>query len=668
MSKINIQGTIDNIRSKSNVYTPLVEAVVNAIDSIKIGNIQNGQITIIVKREQTIFEDNSLANIESIEIHDNGIGFTQENRDSFDTLYSLLKKKDLGGKGFGRFMYLKYFSDVRIESHYKGLDEIFYHRKFTFGKKDEIIVNESNEPSNLTNNSTTLYLNNLQQDKSLDKELETIARKLLEKLLIFFINEDFGCPEIILKEFDNSNQINLNRYLKGDHGIRLLATKDFELKSSDGEKKESFIVKIFKIYFSKIESKIILTADNREVTESSLHNYVPEFEDEFYDEIDNGKRITRKNYVIKTYVLGDYLNSSVSLERESFNFDKDKVDLMYNFSQLDVERAAAMTTKEAFISDVKLRAEKKQKRIYDYINTEAPWHKSYIADVDLTLFAYNSSPEKIEMELQKYKFHKEQETKKDIQSLINATEDSEFDTRINDVMNNVTEMGKSDLAHYVCTRKIVLQVFEELRKRNEDGKANLEKDIHSLIYPMNRDSTNTDYEQHNLWLLDERLVFSEYIASDRKISKQLGALDEPDLLIFDIKKSYRNGDNEFSNPLTIFEFKRPKRNHYTQDDDPVLQIGRYLDKIRQGKYEMPEGVEVIKVNDSTPIYAYVVCDIVDKIHDFARQHQLTVSADQEGYFGFHSGYKMYIEIISFKKLLKDAILRNKIFFKKLQME
>lgn len=668
MSKINIQGTIDNIRSKSNVYTPLIEAIVNSIDSIKARKNKDGEVTIIVKRESTLNFEDSLANILSIEIQDNGIGFTKENRDSFDTLYSLHKKKDFGGKGFGRFMYLKYFSEARIESNYKENDKKFYFRKFSFGKKDEIIVLEKNETSKEEINLTKLFLNNLQKDKSFDKELETIARKLLEKLLIFFINDNYICPKIILREGDNSKQIILNEYLNSDNEIKLIQTKEFSLVNKDTKEEKIFIAKIFKIFFSKTESKIILTADNREVTESSIHTYIPEFEDEFYDEIEKGKNIVRKNYVVKTYVLGEYLNDSVSLERESFNFDKEKTDGLYQHSQTEIERAAALLTKEVFSKDVKYRAEKKQKRIYEYINNDAPWHKTYISNVDLSSFGYNASEEKIELELQKYKFSQEQETKKEIQQLIHTSENDEFKSRINDIMNKVSELGKSDLAHYVCTRKVVLQIFEELRKRDEDGKANLEKEIHSLIYPMNRDSTDTSYEQHNLWLLDERLVFSEYIASDRKISKKKDALGEPDLLIYDVKKSYRNGDNEFSNPLTIFEFKRPKRNIYTQDDDPILQIGRYLDKIRAGKYEMPEGVEPIKVNEYTPVYAYVVCDLVDKIHDFARQHQLTISPDKEGYFGFHTGYKMYIEIFSFKKLLKDATLRNKIFFKKLQIE
>jgi hypothetical protein len=667
MSKINIQGTVDNIRSKSNVYTPIVEAIVNSIDAIIASGNADGQIIITVLRDQTLAFDDTLPNIKSIEIEDNGAGFNQENRDSFDTLYSL-SKKDAGGKGFGRFMFLKYFSDVRVESNYVEKDQKSYIRKFRFGRKYEIIVDETIEQVNHIKQQTIIFLSDLYSDRHFDKELETLARKLLEKLLIFFINENFTCPKIILRESDNSKQIVLNDYLQADSEIQLLHTEIFELENLQSKKKEKFTAKIFKIYFSKSESKIILTAHNREVTEASLHSFVPEFEDEFFDEFSKGGKVVKKNYVVKTYVLSDYLDANVSIERESFNFSKDKADQYYPFPQSIIEQESANVTKKVFDDDVKTRALKKAKRINEYVSTSAPWHKAYIQHVDFSQFPFNATDERIELELQRYKFLREQETRTDISHLMSTTEEAEFSERLNAVVAKVTEIGKSDLAHYVSNRKVVLQVFEELRKRTDEGHASLEKEIHSLIYPMNRDSTNTGYEEHNLWLLDERLVFSEYVASDRKMSTSKEALDEPDLVIFDTRRAYRSGENEFSNPLTIFEFKRPKRTHYTQDDDPILQIGNYLKKIKAGKYEMPEGIEPIKVNDNTPVYAYVICDLVDRIHEFASIHQLTISPDEEGYFGFHRGFNMYLEILSFRKVFKDSMLRNKIFFKKLHLE
>ncbi len=73
---------------------------------------------LIVKRSPVLeFDGGGLAPVQSLEIVDNGVGFTQSNRDSFDTYYSDLKS-NMGGKGFGRFMYLKYFDQCNQLGHF----------------------------------------------------------------------------------------------------------------------------------------------------------------------------------------------------------------------------------------------------------------------------------------------------------------------------------------------------------------------------------------------------------------------------------------------------------------------------------------------------------------------------------------------------------------------
>jgi nitrogen-specific signal transduction histidine kinase len=103
------------MKPNTTVYTPIVEAVVNAIEAIDCSGVTDGKIAIRVRRSGQIELDGSLADITSFQIDDNGVGFTDEQRDSFDTLYSDLKLTQ-GGKGFGRFTYLKYFGTVRVES------------------------------------------------------------------------------------------------------------------------------------------------------------------------------------------------------------------------------------------------------------------------------------------------------------------------------------------------------------------------------------------------------------------------------------------------------------------------------------------------------------------------------------------------------------------------
>jgi hypothetical protein len=50
MSNVNVKRLVENIRSGTNIYTPLVELVVNAIQAIDAKGIQNGLVEIEVLR------------------------------------------------------------------------------------------------------------------------------------------------------------------------------------------------------------------------------------------------------------------------------------------------------------------------------------------------------------------------------------------------------------------------------------------------------------------------------------------------------------------------------------------------------------------------------------------------------------------------------------------
>lgn len=217
MSRINIRGTIDNIRSKSNIYTPIIEAIVNSIQSIVLKQIDNGKIEIILHREKVLDIESTIPSVKSIEIRDNGIGFTQENRDSFDTFYSEYKRS-IGGKGFGRFMYVKYFNNVFINSVFRDNDQSLKSRYFRFGREYEIIVDEKIEPSTAVETYSVVTLENIKSGQNFEKQIETIARRILDKILIYFINDTFTPPTIILKEAEGNHSIVLNDFLTGYNG------------------------------------------------------------------------------------------------------------------------------------------------------------------------------------------------------------------------------------------------------------------------------------------------------------------------------------------------------------------------------------------------------------------------------------------------------------------
>lgn len=669
MSKINIDRIVKDIKSKTTSLTPVIEAVCNSIDAIGPERT-DGVIDIIVKRtgQRSLNLDNAhtLSDIVSIDIADNGIGFTEENKDSFDTYRSGFKMSK-GGKGFGRFMYLKYFNNVSIESVFCENDK-YKQRSFTFGHADEIIENEQIidiESNPDLHTGTVLHLSSI-KSFDLDKGLEVIARKLVERLLVFFVTGGKYTPKITIKEEDESNSIVLNDYIGENSDIQQIGKdENFTIKGCENE--WDFVVKIYKIYYSAITNKICLTANFREVTESALHNYVPEFKETMFEITENG---TQKNYMIKAYVQGKYLDDNVTTERDGFNFGKED-DIYSDLSERQIMKTTSLIIKKYFSDDIEKRYNDKKQKVEHYVYTTAPWNKTLLKDVDMESIPIGISDFDLEMRFQKIKFDKEQNARialKELQNRYSDTEDdsdSSLEDEVNEILKNVTETAKNDLAHYVCQRRRIIELFDDLRKRIDGGKSHKESEMHNLIFPMIKDDREVEYEEHNLWLLDERFNFTQYIASDKVISSS--DHKEPDLAIFyESGLFYRNGDNAITSPIAIVEFKRPKRSNYPDEENPINQALRYAGKILAGKYEMPEGLEEVIVDKSvTPVYIYIVCDIVPKIQEFADLAGLALSPDRQGYFGYNSKYNAYIEIKSFKKVIEDAKMRNQIFFKKL---
>jgi hypothetical protein len=216
-------------------------------------------------------------------------------------------------------------------------------------------------------------------------------------------------------------------------------------------------------------------------------------------------------------------------------------------------------------------------------------------------------------------------------------------------------------------RKCVLDLFSKSLEIGADGKHKSEGEVHDIIMPRKKDSEELNYDAHNLWILDERLNFTSYVSSDKPLQS---SGDRTDITVYNRRVAYR-GDNEASNPITIFEFKKPQRDDFADPssrEDPVQQIIRYVNQIREGKFRTPTGRDIL-VNDTTPFYGYVVCDLTKKVKDWLQKEKnFTPMPDGLGWFNWSGNISLYMEVLSWTKLLRDAEMRNKIFFNKLGID
>ncbi|MDX6458248.1 MAG: hypothetical protein QOE55_1945 [Acidobacteriaceae bacterium] len=663
MSDVNVSRIVDNIRSNTTVYTPIVESIVNGIQAIRATGRQDGYVLIRAIRSAQSELNGALSEIVGFEIEDNGIGLDGSNRKSFDTLYSDYKINE-GGKGFGRFTCLKYFRDVRFESVFSEKGKLF-RRSFKMGRSKEIIEDESLSPSTESSTGTTVSLDWLREKQSIDKTLETVGRLLVEKLLPYFITSGYVCPRIELSEKSGEDRIVLNDFVSNQisSDIKEVACPKNKFSLKNGDQTEDFTVRIFKIFYPRTSrSKMSLVAHMREVMSTPLHQFIPEFSDEFYEKGAEAEAGVSKNYIVRAYIFGTFLDSHVSLERGSFEFSNGG-DALVSIKQDEIEQNAAKLTAAAMGTEITARKEKKRKQVFAYVEDDAPWHYQTVKGLDLSTMPFNPSKEEMEIRLQEEKFKKDVQIKRDVNQILAGGSVSQLQADVSKVVEAISESGKNDLVHYVAMRRNVLSLLEKSLCWDEKGKYQSEGVVHNIIFPTRTDSERTRIEDHNLWLIDERLVFSSYVSSD----VQINATDRPDLVIYDKRVMFR-GDNEASNPITIFEFKKPYRDDFvdpSSKEDPVQQIIRYVNSIKDGDLVTPEGKKIL-VAANTPFYGYVICSLTQKVERWLeREKDFRPMPDRLGWFSWMSSNNLYIEVLSWDKVSRDAGFRNKIFFKHL---
>lgn len=84
-----------------------------------------------------------------------------------------------------------------------------------------------------------------------------------------------------------------------------------------------------------------------------------------------------------------------------------------------------------------------------------------------------------------------------------------------------------------------------------------------------------------------------------------------------------------------------------------------------GKFKTPEGMKIL-VAPNTPFYGFVVCDLTTKVERWLeREKNFKPMPDRQGWFDWKQNINLYIEVVSWEKVLKDAQMRNKVFFHKL---
>ena len=660
----DVQGRVRNVSlPASKPLLPLYEAIINSIEAIEDMAKATGHIEVTVRRDQHLFSDldQSLGDIVGFKITDNGIGFTDDNYGAFETSDTTYKASR-GGKGVGRFLWLVAFKYANIESHYQHGDKMVT-RSFRFSAQGDGISELSCAESEHATPLTIVTLAGFKEKyrRQCPRKLDTIAAYIIEYCLEYFIRPN--CPTITLNEDATGESLNLNNIFEQE-----MAAKSTVVQFKVGD--HDFRVLHVRLYSAHAKEHLAhFCANDRVVKSERLSGKVPNLVRHLEDT--DGRK-----FVYAAYIDSDLLNSTVNSERTEFTIAKDKSELFAKDITWRQIRDTVVEQCGLYLSPfTETVLQNKAERIDRFVATEAPMYRPILKHISGKVEMIDPEIEDDDLDLQLYEaYHDFQvELKAEGQGLLQDDQDGEdgfdeYNAKLKEYFEKVSDVNAADLARYVCHRMAILDFLQKQLGTQDNGKYRREDRIHNIIFPMGATSDEILPDGQNLWLIDEKLAYHAFLASDKQL-RTMETLNnksqkEPDIIVFDKACAFAPATEAPFPAIVIIEFKRPMRDDYTEEKNPFVQIRKYITDIRSGKARTPDGRDV-PVPEGIPFYCYVVCDIGSHLEQLAYDFELMKTPDGQGFFGFKKQYNAYFEVISYSKMVTDAKKRNAVLFNKL---
>lgn len=658
----NIKGLVDRLElSQGKAMMPLYEAISNAVDAIEEhqDGFSNHSIRIRLATSNDLPHqagDGTLV-VDGFDVIDDGVGFNDKNLASFQEAHTLSKVK-VGGRGVGRFTFLKVFSSVHIRSVFKRDGKALL-REFDFSIQDELKgADTTSEVKEACGTHASLRGMDDKFRAGWPTQPETIAERIIAHFLIRFAAR--SCPPMTL-ESPGHAPIDLHALFQSTV-LAHIQELFFEVSG------HTFALQAYRHRDGRSRHELNLCANGREVTTSKLRDLLPELPEKLIDE-------DQAPYTLIVLVTGEYLDDHANQERTRIAFQSDEEPELEQtlVSRRALNQGVAGALRPLLLDDLKSTNEEKRAQIEKFVE-QAPEYRALTHPRYKEMIEQKIQPglsdDKLDEALLHVKRAVEDDVRKEVKHVAALFETETFEQyqeKFKEIAEKANEIGKAQLAAYVAHRRTILDlVNNSLKKKRTDDKYPLERVLHKMIFPMGMTSKDIFFEQQNLWVIDERLCYHTLLTSDKKLKSVAGLEDtsgkEPDIftLFYDTPIGVAELDNLPGGGVIIIEFKRPGRDDYKKD--PADQVIQRFREISEGGVTDVDGRQI---NPANLRYAgYLIADLTPSLHRqvFGRYHR---TADSEGYFSPLAMGNGYIEILSYDKLIKDAARRNRILFDKL---
>ena len=632
---------------------PVFEAVSNSLHAIEdaFGDAyqQMGEVTVTFLAVKTPSEI-------TVVVTDNGVGMEPVRFEAFctaDTDYKITR----GGKGVGRLLWLDAFEQIRLVSIFRDGERVF-RRSFVFRlQSNEQITEEQLEEIGAagaqTGTSITFRgLRGSAYQTRFPSQPATIVKHFGSHFFADFI---LGRSPSVVVDIEGASTHfpeEIRNLRIEDRGVAPIETEEFgELQLA------SFVChKSASANFDGLH-QVHLVANGRTVTTRKIDGLVG-----------IGRFGPNDDSVYHGCVTGEFLDERVNQERTQFNFDESIVESVVRecadhvrtnaihneIGEFDAERLGTM---QAFVQEYPSFAFEEAQHLLERTPRNAV------------------KPEQFAQALIPIRIRRDKERNETIQNIVTQLQGEgeiplEFAETVRKAADEIRAEEQRQLTEYVLRRKTVLDVMEVLIRRireRADGTYDfhLESTLHQFICPMKLrgdDPKRIEQSDHDLWIIDERLTFTKYFASDVPFNQLVEGEDStrrPDLLIYDRLHGLGAEGEDPLKRVMLVEFKHPGRRDYDERYSPMNQISEYITRLKNGEIEDFRRGRV-RVADDCIFYCYVVADIVGKLETHTNGWRTT--ANGRGRIQELSGkFRGVIEIIEWADLLGDARLRNHAF-------
>ena len=456
--QVKLSQAVKMFFGNSSLEMVFFEAIANALDA------EANEITISITAK-ALNQPESL----QIEISDNGQGFTDERYKKFSKLFDV---EESSHKGLGRLVYLCYFDDVRVISHYDNvkLREFDFNEGFKEEDFEFSIVPKTKSGS--TFKMTSYALQRIAKNEYINADY--LKHRILQEFYSrLFHLKDIGKKVIV------TIKTNIDSYKKE---LVLLNSdipkfKTVELESSIN------LIDTFHLHYSikevdPNESSLIaaVSVDNRTVkVDIVAEENIP------------------LGYEMVFLLFSDYFNGKVDAARQNLTISKAELkDIQTIF------RKKVASIIEENIPKIKKRNQETKNNLVN----KYPHLSGYFDDSNVGYIGRNEILKKAQDE-----FFKAQKELLEASSLTNE----QFDKAL--------EVSSRALTEYILFRQLTI---DKLKKSTND---NSEAELHKLFATTRKEGkfekSNfvNDLYRNNSWLLDDKYMTYETVLSDREFGE-----------------------------------------------------------------------------------------------------------------------------------------------------